>query len=117
MPNAKNAQSPVDDSALLAALSEPAVPKPVKPTPAAPAKPSPIPAAPDPAADPSRLAVVDEDPTVAERIKALIEALGFEIDEVAAVEIRRPGIIRILGRDRGLASRRFEWPKIWEKAE
>lgn len=44
-------------------------------------------------------------------IKALIETLGHEMEDVASVDIRRPGIVRVLGRDRGLRSHRFEWPK------
>lgn len=96
MPTPKNPKPAVDDAALLAALSEPAVPVAAK--------------APAPAEEP-RIARVEEDPTVADRIKALIETLGGDVDEVANIEIRRPGLIRIVSKDRGLRSRRFDWPK------
>ncbi|MBT2484766.1 MULTISPECIES: hypothetical protein [unclassified Microbacterium] len=105
MASAKNTK-PQADEALLAVLTEPAVPVGE--------------AAPPVSIEPGAVEIADaiiEEATPGERIKALIEALGHDIDKVASVEIRRPGIARILGTDRGLRSHRFEWPKIWERTE
>lgn len=48
--------------------------------------------------------------TAADAIKHLIQVLGHDVDEVAAIEVRRNGVIRILGKDRGLRTHRIEWP-------
>lgn len=104
MANPKNTKltAPAGD-ALLTALGESTTAA------AAPATGTKAPAVPaEPVAHPP-LAVGDEDPTVGERIKALIEALGHGADDVASIEVRpRQGIIRLIGTDRSARSRRFE---------
>jgi hypothetical protein len=120
MANPKNTKptTPADD-ALLAALGEPApaAPKPATKSPAVPAQPPVVVAADlDPAITIVK-ATAEKLSTPEGLIKALIEALGHSVDEVASIEIRRPGIIRVIGTDRSARSRRFEWPTTWEVAE
>lgn len=58
----------------------------------------------------------DQAATTSALIKALIEALGHQLDDVASLEIRRAGRVRVLGRDRALRTHRFDWPSAEDAA-
>lgn len=64
----------------------------------------------EPAAD---AAVVEV--SSAKLVRALIEGLGFKVNDVAELQVTKGGRIRVLARDRSLHGRTFDFPKDEEE--
>lgn len=54
------------------------------------------------------------DSTTLDAVTELLENLGHDIKDVASIEIKSTGYIRILGTDRSLRTHRIVWPTFEE---